>query len=99
VMHYHAVCRDAITRSDERAVMHWCLTMPCWRVIVFHKYICSAYVWKQMASIASWCISQSRSSKMTHAQRSASFWTSVIGRFEQKYLITYNKLYIFWVTL
>jgi hypothetical protein len=92
----NAVGRDAITRSDERAMMHWCLTMPWWRVIVFHKYICSAYVWKH--GFQSWCISQSRSSKMTHAQRSALFWTNVIGRsmahyrIEQKYLIITNYI-------
>ena len=84
----------------------WCIdALPCmlwWRIIVFHKYICSAYVWKQMASIASWCIGQSWSSKMTHAHHSfghASFWTKVIGRsmahnwIEQKYLIITNYTY------
>jgi hypothetical protein len=112
VMHYGLPCRVPWchhsfwwTSRDALMPYHAVLTQADASYIVFHKYICSADVWKQMASIASWCISQSRSSKMTHAQRSASFWTNVIGRsmahyrIEQKYLNTYNKLYIFWVTL
>ena len=97
-----AVGRDAITRFDERAVMHY-HAVGCDAITRFDERAVTDALMPYHAVVR--CISQSRSSKMT--QRSfghASFWTIVIGRsmahyqIEQKYLIITNYTYIFWVT-